>query len=302
MSAKPDLKAPHWSASRFMLFEQCPRLYRDRYVDGVATEPSLAMLFGHSVHTALEALHQGHRGVCLDAYGAEGHERGAYREARTVYTERFDAMTESLRDLGLVAPASLYVEGLKMINLVEELALNSDARSEPEHWFTLPTESTWGLPTIGAVDLWSPPWSKHGPVVWDFKTTVGSWGPERAVKERWQPMLYAWAYKRAFAVLPTFRYLVLSRVSGNAEAFDRTWSPREWKQDFSQLHFHAEEIAEAVAQGRFDCERGHGTCLECGAAYGHDHVCADASRPIRAKIVKHRGQTWVQPALDLAVT
>jgi len=277
-----------------MLFEQCPRLYKDRYIDGIATEPSLAMLFGSAVHTALEALHQGQRGTCLTAASSgEDH----YRSARALYAERFDAMNARLEELGLCAPASLYAEGLRMLNLVEDLNLNADGRSEAERWFTLPTKSTWGLPTIGAVDLWSPPWSAHGAVVWDFKTTVGAWGAERAARERWQPILYAWAYKRAYDVIPTFRYLVLSRASGTSQVFDRGWSQREWREDFSALHFQAEAIAEAIDQGQFDCSRGHGTCLECGEPYGHDHVCDDAPRPSKIRLVKKHGQTWVQPAL-----
>jgi hypothetical protein len=287
-----------------MLFEQCPRLYKDRYIDGIETEPSLAMLFGSAVHTALEALHQGHRQTRRAADAADGHlgpslsrDRSGYASARAVYAEQFDAMNARLEEIGLMAPASLYAEGLTMLNLVEDMRLNVDGRSEPERWFTLPTQSLWGMPTVGAVDLWSPPWSTHGAVVWDFKTTVGSWGPERAQRERWQPMLYAWAYKRAYDVIPTFRYVVLSRTGVEPRSFDRHWSPSEWREDFSALHFHAEEIAERVAQANFDCTRGHGTCLECGAPYGHDHVCADGSRPMKIKLVHKHGQTWVQPAL-----
>jgi hypothetical protein len=160
-------------------------------------------------------------------------------------------------------------------------------------------DSTWGFPTVGAVDLWSPPWSVHGPVVWDFKTTVGAWGPDRVQRETWQPMLYTWAYRRAYDVIPTFKYVVLNRTDNSITIMDRSWSKRQWNDDLAALTFHAEEIAERVSDGDFDCTKGHGTCLECGKPYGHNHVCADGSRPAKIKVVRKAGQAWVQPALAM---
>jgi hypothetical protein len=301
-SEKPSaLKKPHWSASRFMLFEQCPRLYKERYIDGVTSPPSLAMLFGHTVHTALEAMHQGHRGTRPVLFEHEDDE-DRYGVGRAVYQAGFQALEAQLEAAGngAIAPASLYLEGLKMLDQVAGLRLNDDGLSEPERWFVLPTTDTLGMPTVGAVDLWSPPWSRHGPTVWDFKTTVGSWSAERANRERWQPMLYARAFERAYGVVPTFRYLVLSRLGDAPASFDRSWSPKDWIADLRDLQFHAEEIAERVRSADFACTRGHGTCLECGKPYGHDHVCPEGSRPIKAKLVRKHGQTWVQPAFDLA--
>jgi len=276
----------HWSASRFMLFEQCPRAFEDRYINGLASEPSLAMLFGHSVHTALEALHQGHRGVCRNGC-ADGHlasgaslANARLEEARSRYFREFDSMRARLAEVDVTVDGTLYLEGLRMIDQVNYLGLNRDGESRSERRITIPT--SWGgldWPVVGAVDLWSPPWSQHGAVVWDFKTTVGSWSETRAGKETWQPLLYSWAYVRAYDVIPTFRYLVLSRTTGELNTFDRRWrSRREFDRDLESLSFAAEEIAEAVAEGRYDCTRGHGTCLECGAPFGHGHVCATPKR------------------------
>jgi hypothetical protein len=279
-----------------MLFEQCPSLYKDRYIDGVASDPSLPMLFGSAVHIALEALHQGHRQACLErASPAEGH----YLAARAVYSEQFDAMQARLAEMGLTAPPSLYAEGLKAIDQVAELSLNADGQSEAERWFTLPTP-TWGAVTVGAVDLWSPPWSTHGPTVWDFKTTVGKWGPDRVQRETWQPLLYTWAYKRAYGVIPTFVYIVLNRMTGERDIMQRSWSLREWEDDMALLRDKASAIAELVAYGDFDCPKAHGNCLECGEPYGHHHVCREGSRPTQIKLTRVRGTTWAQPALDLA--
>jgi len=258
-----------------MLFEECPRRYEDRYIHGLASEPSLAMLFGHTVHTALEALHQGHRGVCPDGCAADHLEA-----ARSRYWTEFDSMRSILAESGIAADGMLYLEGLRMIDQVAALRLNSDGKSSAERWFSIPTR--WGgldWPVVGAVDLWSPPWGRFGPVIWDFKTTVGSWSEKRAESERWQPLFYTWAYVRAYDIVPTFRYLVLSRTSGEVDFFDRVWTSRKsFQEDLNDLEFECEEIAEAVADGNFDCSRGHGSCLECGESYGHDHVCATPKR------------------------
>ena len=269
----------HWSASRFMLFEQCPRKYQERYVDGVVTAPSLAMLFGHTVHTALEVLLQGHRGACLVCAARHVDHSERLDCAKLVYYRSFDQMHRSLQDEGIEAGGLLYLEGLRMLDQVNVLSLNSDGRSQSERWFTIPNDWPGHRPVVGAVDLWSPPWSRHGAVIWDFKTTVGSWSADRAKRERWQPMLYSWAYLRAYDVLPTFKYLVLNRATGDITIFDRTWSSRgEWWSDFADVEFHAEEIAEAVMTGDFTCTRQHGSCLECGEPYFHEHVCRTPRR------------------------
>jgi hypothetical protein len=330
---EPLRTAEHWSASRFMLFEQCPRAYQTRYLDGVASPPSMALLFGKAMHTALEAMHQGHRTSCLPTHDAftvgkpaRSSERCGCADAacdedhytlgRAVFAEQFVELNARLAEIGATAPAALYSEGLRMIDQVAALALNRDGFSSAERWFTLPTREDWGWPTIGAVDLWSPPWSAHGPTVWDFKTTVGTWGPERVLKETWQPMLYAWAYQRAYGVVPTFKYLVLSRVDGSYAILERSWTKAQWAADMARLEFRAEDIAARVRAGDFGCTRGHGTCLECGVPYGHDHVCAEGSRPLKIKLSSSRRGApprpttggissgvksigWTQPPLDL---
>ena len=314
---KPD--GMHWSASRFMLFSQCPRLYKSRYIDGVVSEPSLAMLFGKATHTALEAMHQGHRGTCLAGCADAGHRgladpEARYTVGRTQFASEYAGLSETLEQVGLLAPAALYASGLRMLNQVAELGLNADGSSTAERWFSLPTRETLGFPTIGAIDLWSPPDSQHGAVVWDFKTTAGAWGTARAEREMWQPLLYTWAYRLVYDVIPVFKYVVLNRIQGTCEIFARTWTPRAWQDDLNGLMFQAEEIAEAVIDGNFECTRGHGTCLECGQPFGHDHVCADASRSARIKLGRHRepvplradqqvvtldGTAWVQPSLTM---
>lgn len=316
--SSPVSREQHWSASRFMLFEQCPQAFKARYVDGEVSDPSLPMLFGSAVHLALEALHQGHRqarpvsvrnkdaqdqqvgpdhtGYELVHSPAEGH----YLAARAVYSEQFDRMQGLLREMGAQAPGGLYAAGLVAIDQVANLELNADGHSEAERWFTLPTPK-WGMITVGAVDLWSPPWSAHGPTVWDFKTTIGKWGPDRVQRETWQPMLYTWAYQRVYGVVPTFMYVVLNRLERTIDIMQRSWSAAEWSDDMGLLAARALAISEAVADGDFSCNRGHGRCLQCGETYGHDHVCDGGRRPTTIKLTRQKtvnGVTWDQPSFD----
>ena len=264
-----------------MLFEQCPQQYRARYVDGVVSEPSLAMLFGSTVHKALEALLQRDSDACSFTQRQIDHAR--LDCAYDVYSDHFMAMRRALDPIGVEASSTLFMEGLRMVDQVAALKLNDDSRSAPEHWFEL--DADWTYPVVGAVDLWCPPESQHGAVIYDFKTTVGAWSQERAEREKWQPILYAWAYARAYDVVPIFRYLVLNRIDGTVNTFERKWnSRREFRQDLEDLKFHAEEIVEAVLAENFACTRGHGTCFECGEPYGHQHVCRDASRPAKIRL------------------
>lgn len=269
----------HWSASRFMLFEQCPQAYKARYIDGVVSEPSLAMLFGHTVHTALEVLLQGQRGGC--PMTAEPH-TDHLECARARYFTEFERAQAILNPQGVTLDGIVYFEGLRMIDQVAAMRLNDDKKSRSERRITIPTR--WGgldWPVVGAVDLWCPPWSQNGAVIFDFKTTVGAWSATRAEKETWQPLLYSWAYQRAYDVVPTFRYLVLNRMTGAVDTFDRTWSRRDFQRDLEGMNDVANAIAEAVSHGDFDCTKRHGTCLECGEAYGHNHVCRTPKRHSR---------------------
>ena len=281
MTERP--RGRHWSASQFMLFEQCPDAYKSRYVDGVVSEPSLAMLFGSSVHKALEALLQGLGGGCPVTAHAVNMDHARLDCAYDVYERSFTDMRRELVDYGVECSSTLFMAGLKMVDQVNALNLNQDGQSQPEHWFEL--DADWTYPVVGAVDLWCPPESQHGAVIYDFKTTVGAWSQERAEREKWQPILYAWAYARAYDVVPIFRYLVLNRIDGTVNTFERRWnSRREFRQDLEDLKFHAEEIVEAVLAENFTCTRGHGTCLECGEPYGHQHVCRDANRPAKIRL------------------
>lgn len=260
--------------------------YRERYIDGVVAEPSLAMLFGKSVHTALERLFQGQGEPCPVAAVPHADHLDC---ARSAYYAQFDTMRAMLAEDGIEAGGLLYLEGLRMIDQVAAMQLNADGASRSERWWTIPANEAHlagAWPIVGAVDLWCPPWSQHGAVVFDFKTTVGSWSQARADRERWQPLLYAWAYARAYGTVPIFRYLVLNRTTNDVQMFDRVWASRaEFEDDLADMRFHAEEIAEAVADGNFDCTRKHGNCLECGESYTHGHECR---RPARHKLTLTR--------------
>jgi len=242
---------PHWSATRFMLFEQCPASFKERYVDGVAIEPTEALSFGQAVHMGLEA-----------HYNGEAGER-AFRAAWKQMTLELDGRVSR----GLTAT------GLCLLQQVFDLNL----AGTPERGFSIDTNYELGAPIVGAMDLWDQRESEAYPegVIFDFKTTRGLWSQERAQAETWQPVLYPWAAWEETDRWPAFEYIVLNRFTGSLERFRRKWSADQylaWQYDAWR---RMETIAARVAAGDFVCSGQHGACPECGERWSHEHVCDD---------------------------
>jgi hypothetical protein len=248
---------PHWSATRFMLYEQCPLLFKERYVDGVAVAPTEAMCFGSAVHLGLEAHYQGQDG-----------ER-AFRAAWKQYT----------KELGTV-DRSLTATGLNLLDQVFALELNGT----PERGFSLDTNADLGAPIVGAVDLWDE--AHH--VIYDFKTTVGAWSQLRAQKEVWQPCLYSHAFWTETDVWPSFEYIVLNRATGALSRFRREWTEQEFLEQMGAAWDRMRLIANNVAADRLTCNGQHGYCPECGDRWQHDHVCGPSTDRVRLK----REEAW----------
>jgi hypothetical protein len=243
---KRSIVMPHWSATRFMLFDQCRSEFRARYVDGVAIEPTEAMCFGKAVHMGLESHYNGQDG-----------ER-AFRAA-------WKAESAALAALGRVVQRGLTAIGLSLIDQVLDLGL----KGVPERGFALDTNVELGAPIIGALDLYD---AASG-VIYDFKTTRGVWSQERAQAEVWQPMLYTWAVVEETGDWPAFEYIVMNRVTGKLDRFRRQWTSEEWWDQMNAAWRHMCETAVAVAQDHLECHNLHGYCPECGERWSHDHVC-----------------------------
>jgi hypothetical protein len=242
----------HWSATRFMLFDQCPGLFRDRYVDGLALEPTEAMCFGSAVHKGLEAHYN----------GGDGEQE--FRVQWKAYTREFRSH------------AALTGSGLELLNKVFAL----DLHGVPEQPFQLETTMELGADIVGALDLYD----AHNNVVYDFKTTRGKWSQARAQAEVWQPLLYTWSVWDDRDQWPAFEYIVLNRVTGTLERFRREWTADEWLAQMNAAWLRMCEVSVAVAQGRFDCTGGHGTCPECGERWTHGHVCDETTHSKRIRL------------------
>lgn len=244
---------PHWSATRFMMWEQCPALFRMHYIDDEPLELTEAMLFGQAIHMGLEA-----------HYNGEDGER-AFRAAWKQFTA----------ELGGQVGRDLTGTGLRLLDQVFELQL----AGVPERGFSLDTNVEFGAPIVGAADLWG-----NDGVVYDFKTTRGLWSQERAQQEQWQPLLYSYARWDEEPVYDaSFEYIVLNRVTGTLQRFRRQWTPDVWVEQMSALWSRMGAISRDLAAGRFDCTGKHGYCPECGARWAHDHVCEQVMQRIRLR-------------------
>lgn len=251
---------PHWSATRFMLFEQCPAEFRARYVDGVTLEPTEALCFGNAVHKGLEAHFNGQDGERLF--------RAAWKVEAAMLAEEGRPVNRRLTGMGL-----------ELLNKVFELGLHG----VPERGFSLDTNVELGAPVIGAMDLYDQQAGVSG-VVYDFKTTRGRWSQERAQTEVWQPLLYTWGAWEETTDRPAFEYIVLNRVTGQLDRFRRQWTEEEWLKQMNTAWIKMCQISVAVAQDRLECHGTHGHCLECGESWTHEHACDETMHSKRIRL------------------
>jgi hypothetical protein len=233
----------HWSSSKFALWDRCPVTFRDRYVLGLAEPLSEPMRFGQALHQALEQ------------YTLASNDRTvgdqAFRAAGTDHLALGWRLLELVYDLGFVG--------------------------RPELPFTLDTSLVWGLPTVGIIDLVDP----ERRVVYDYKTSVGTWGQERADRDLWQPTLYQWAALEQFGDLFEFQYVVINRRTLEVATFSPS---RSFEERFNEAYDGARMISQMVSDGAFPCAGGHGMCPECGERWEHDHVCDFSVAPPRIHI------------------
>jgi len=241
----------HWSATRFMLFDQCPALFKERYIDGVALVETEGLCFGKAFHLGLEEHFRG------------GDGERTFRKAWRKFSG----------DLGHVN-ATLTSTGLALLDKVFELQL----QGEPERWFSLDTDEL-GAPTVGALDLWD----QVNNIVYDFKTTFGAWSQARAEREVWQPVLYAWAIWDATDQLPDFEYIVCNRATRALDRFRRIWTPDGYLEQMNLAWGRMRTISTMVAADVLDCHGNHGFCPECGGRWSHDHVCEQVTERIRLR-------------------
>ena len=245
---------PWWSPSKFVCWTQCPYEFYLRYVQHEPMVATEALHFGTAVHRGLEAHYRGTDGA---------------RAFRLAWRE----LGDELRATGLHVDAGLSAMGLDLVEATIALGL----RGEPERRVWLRTDATLTAPTLGYMDLFSP----DAVEVVDFKTTVGAWSQERAEKEIWQPCLYSWAFWEETGKLPTFRYVVLNRRSGQLEQF----VTRRTHDDIAVMLERAIAISRGVQREEFDCvcPKRNTDCPECGGHWEHGHVCEPA-RGLRIKL------------------
>jgi hypothetical protein len=251
--AARNIDLPHWSASRFMVFDQCPAEFKARYVDGVRIEETEALCFGKAVHLGLEEHY----------HGGDGWQ--AFRVAWKRYTDELEGRVGR----GLTAV------GLELIEQTVALGLSG----APEYPFSIETEEL-GAPIVGAMDLWCSATN----TIYDFKTTRGKWSDARAQDEVWQPTIYSWAAWLETERLPAFEYIVLNRISGTLERFRRQWTDEEQVDATLIAWKRMQEIADLVDAGDMACHGRHGNCLECGEKWTHDHACDETKHRRRARL------------------
>ena len=242
----------HWSATKFMLWDQCPGEFKARYIDECPVQKSEAMLFGSAVHMGLEAHYRGDDGI------------RAFRAAWREFVLELGDVDQGLTRMGM-----------DLIEQVQELQLEGT----PERGFSIDTNELLDAPIVGAIDLWG-----SDGVTYDFKTTRGLWSQERAQKEIWQPVVYTMArWETEPRYDGTFEYIVLNRVTGQMQRFRREWTAGEIVTQMTDALERMAIIAADVRMDHYECHGKHGACPQCGEKWGHEHVCDVRTTP-RARV------------------
>jgi hypothetical protein len=258
---------PHWSASKFMAWDQCPGEFKARYVDGRPFVMNEAVAFGQAVHQGCEAHYRGEDGI--SAY------RAAWKQF-IVELGGFDAVDPSLTGIGMDLLEQVFALGLEGV---------------PERGFSIDTEADLGAPIVGFVDLWG-----ADGTIYDFKTSRGLWSQARAQKELWQPALYSWArWIEEPAYAGEFEYIVLNRITGQLQRFRREWSPERVTEQMNVAWDRMRVIAASVRDDVYLCRGKHGFCQECGDRWGHTHVCNEGT----SERIRLRGRSEDGAAPDM---
>jgi hypothetical protein len=257
------MSTDHWSSSQFHAWDLCPTTYRERYVDGVKEDTTWAMAFGSVIHLALEEHYR----------GGDGDQ--AFKKA---WRATWPDLVARILETGNTPPGGglhfVYAGvGLNLLDRVYNLGLEG----EPEVPFTMDTTQDWLKPTTGFIDLvdWG---GKH---IYDFKTTIGTWGEGRANQDIWQPTLYQRQVQLMVGEVYDFSYVTLNKRTMEVSFIQPTVP---YEERLGAMLVGGTMIAAMDANGSYPCKGGHGTCPECAGTWDHGHVCDWTLAPPRIHI------------------
>lgn len=213
-------RPPHLSPSRLSLYDRCPVLYRQRYVDCLIEPPSFERAFGIAVHAGLEA-----------------HYRG--RDYEMAYLGSWREGMQECKSAHIFVPNWLTTRGLELIEMVRVLGLVG----EPEQRVGVMVAGV-SVPLIGYADLWC-----SGQII-DFKTSGYGWTQDKADAQIFQPAIYSQAYAETHGgEYPTFTFVVLPRNVGGLVQLDGTRTTRQIFEAFERTR----QISKAIENSEFDC-------------------------------------------------
>lgn len=191
---------PYLSASRFSLYDQCPALYKRRYVDRIFDPPTIDMEYGQAIHTGLDAHFK-------------------HQDGELTFLRDLKQRLESLITRGADPADWLAPQGLKLIADVARLDWHGDSEQQLI-WIA----AGFKVPIRGVIDLWSPDQSR----VVDWKTTRQPWSETTAEKYQWQRAIYTQAMVEKHHQLVTFNFVPLGAYpGGRLQIVDATPSPTE---------------------------------------------------------------------------
>lgn len=228
----------HLSYSSISLYQTCPRAWQFRYIDGIRSRPTAALVMGTAFHNSVEDI------IRALAMGEDSN-------PTEIWTRRWAEVQDQEPDYQGELPEELSNMGLRMltakstVDLLDSIMPMLDENGAPviEKRVELRVPGV-PIPVIGFIDVIL---ATGAPA--DFKTAARMWTAEKA-REELQPVFYLAALNQAgYTQNPTheFCHFVFTKTARpQAAAFSAVHSPAEWLWLFGAIQAVWKGIAAGV--------------------------------------------------------
>lgn len=226
-------------------YNQCPALYKRRYVQRLRDKPTPALAVGNAVHKAMEVLN----------YERQKKSPMAFEELRRVYDEAFKQEAPKVGAWNDKTPESEQERGFRMLARIAA-ATRDMMPAEVEQWFEFPLLGRPGFTLAGKIDAVL----DDGTLV-DYKTASKPWHQKKLDEQR-QPALYANARLHLTGQAPSkFIFVVADAATDGVKPFPVDVTPAAIRNEMDKVR----EIADAITAGDFTPGRSCRFCPMNGA-------------------------------------
>jgi hypothetical protein len=191
---------PYLSASRLVLYQECPALYQRRYVDKIIDPPTIDMEYGQAIHAGLDA-----------------HFKGG--DGELAFLRELDKRLQPLVARGADPADWLVPQGMKLLSDVMRLGWAGESEQDLR-WIC----SGFKVPLRGVIDLWMP----SACMLIDWKTTQHPWSEKTIERYAFQRTIYTQHMLEKTQREVIFKFVALGAYPGGyVQIIEATPSPGE---------------------------------------------------------------------------